>query len=78
MASKSKKPAKPIAGQSGTIVEDPNIVGLKIMYVGSKDAPSICVKCGKKTIRGMIRMRANTNYCSAGCVKADPIADGTE
>jgi hypothetical protein len=70
MKGKSKKPAKPIAGQSRATAEDIHTVGIKVMYIGSKEAPSVCKSCGRKTIRGMIRICCDSNFCSQTCVKA--------
>lgn len=64
-----KKPAKPIAGQSKQPVQDPAIFGSPIQYLGFKDSPSVCVQCGRQTIRGIIRMKGNLSFCSASCAK---------
>jgi hypothetical protein len=65
-----KKPAKPMAGQSKQIIQDPAIYGLRVKFLGSKGASSICSKCNKETIRGMIRVKDEKNYCSAGCASS--------
>jgi len=65
-----KKPAKPMAGQSKQAVQDPTIHGSLILYYGSKDAPCKCTNCGKRTIRGMVRMKAEKFYCSVTCAVA--------
>lgn len=65
---KSKKPAKPIAGQSKTQTKDPAIYGVQVRYVGMKGYPSTCVKCGKNTLRGMVRILGEQSYCSVACV----------
>lgn len=62
-----KKPAKPMAGQSKQAVQDPAIYGLQVKFLGFKNASSSCNKCGKETIRGMIRIKNEKDYCSAGC-----------
>lgn len=69
MATK-KKPAKPIAGQSKKVVQDPAIYGIQVRFVGSADAFSECAVCGKKTVRGMIRLKEDNHYCSVRCVTA--------
>jgi hypothetical protein len=66
-----KKPAKPMAGQSKQTVQDPATHGSLIMVLGSKDAPCTCATCGKKTIRGMMRMKKENFYCSVTCALAD-------
>lgn len=71
MKGKSKKPAKPIAGQSKTQYEDPSVYGHKVKYMGFKSCPSICKKCGRITIRGMIRVLNEKDYCSVGCATSD-------
>jgi hypothetical protein len=63
-----KKPAKPIAGQSKQKVEDPAIYGTLTMFVGSKTARCACDKCGRETVRGMIRVLGESRYCSKNCV----------
>lgn len=66
-----KKPAKPMAGQSKTAKLDPAIYGNLVRFVGTKDAGSECVECGRKTIRGMIRLKdAGQEFCSSGCAHA--------
>lgn len=66
MAAK-KKPAKPIAGQIKQPVQDPAIYGVMTKFVGSKNASCSCDKCGKITVRGMMRMKNNNYYCSLKC-----------
>lgn len=62
-----KKPAKPMAGQNKTVHQDPSIYGVCVKYFGFPDAPSICKICGKRTIKGMIRMKGEATFCCAGC-----------
>jgi hypothetical protein len=62
-----KKPAKPIAGQSKQIIQDPAIYGSMIKFVGSKNASCSCAKCGKLTVRGMVRLKNDNYYCSLRC-----------
>lgn len=62
-----KKPAKPIAGQSKQVIQDPSVYGTMTMYVGSKSASCSCSKCGKLTVRGMVRIKNDSYYCSARC-----------
>jgi len=64
-----KKPAKPIAGQSRQVVQDPAVYGQPVKVYGSASAYSECAECGNKTIRGMIRVKGDKNYCSVGCAK---------
>jgi hypothetical protein len=65
-----KRPAKPIAGQSKQTIQDPAIYGIQVRFLGSKNSGSICSKCNKETIRGMIRVKNEKNYCSAGCASS--------
>lgn len=65
-----KKPAKPMAGQSKQPVRDPEIYGIQVRYLGTPDTASSCVKCAKKTVRGMIRIKGDGHYCSVRCVTA--------
>jgi len=69
--SKSKKPAKPMAGQSRTQTLDPNVYGTQVKYMGMKGCPSVCAKCGKNTLRGMVRVLGEKAYCSITCVTSD-------
>jgi hypothetical protein len=62
-----KKPAKPMAGQSKQVVQDPAIYGAPLMFIGGKSASCACNKCGKLTVRGMVRVKNDAYYCSAGC-----------
>jgi hypothetical protein len=62
-----KKPAKPMAGQTKQPVQDPTIYGSMIKIYGSKNAPCFCAKCEKRTVRGMMRIKAEKFYCSASC-----------
>lgn len=63
----SKKPAKPIAGQTKQPVKDPAVYGQLVLFYGMKSAPSFCAQCGRKTVRGMIRIKADKHYCSEAC-----------
>lgn len=63
----SKKPAKPIAGQAKQPVQDPAIYGSLLMFSGSKNAACSCAKCGKLTVRGMVRVKNDNYYCSIRC-----------
>jgi hypothetical protein len=65
-----KKPAKPMAGQLKQIALDPAVYGLQVKFLGSKGFGSICSKCNKETIRGMIRIKNEKNYCSVGCASS--------
>ena len=62
-----KKPAKPIAGQAKQVQKDPAIYGQQAMFYGMKTAPCICFSCGRTTVRGMIRIKQEKNYCSEKC-----------
>jgi hypothetical protein len=62
-----KKPAKPMAGQAKQVQKDPSVYGHQFMFYGMKVAPSICQSCGRKTVRGMIRIKQDKNYCSEKC-----------
>lgn len=66
----SKKPAKPIAGQSRQQIQDPAVYGVMMMYIGSKEAPCKCAKCGKQTVKGMVRHKNDEFFCSVTCVKS--------
>jgi hypothetical protein len=65
-----KKPAKPMAGQAKQAVQDPAIYGSMVKFMGTKSATSVCLKCGRVTVSGMIRVKEGKSYCSAGCAKA--------
>lgn len=65
-----KKPAKPMAGQRKEVTLDPTLYGTQVLYVGSKDSPAKCPKCGKNTVRGMVRMKNSNFYCSVVCVES--------
>ena len=64
-----KKPAKPMAGQSKQPVQDPAVYGTPMMYIGMKTSPSECATCGKNTVRGIVRHKNDSFFCSAGCAK---------
>lgn len=64
-----KKPAKPQAGRSVQPAQDPAIYGSVIKYMGSKSVPCRCGTCGKETIRGVMRLKADMMFCSASCAK---------
>jgi hypothetical protein len=65
-----KKPAKPMAGQARQVVQDPAVYGSMVKFMGTKSATSVCMKCGKVTINGMIRVKEEKSYCSSMCAKA--------
>lgn len=65
-----KKPAKPMAGQSKQPVQDPAVYGVLTRYLGVLGAHAICGTCGKKTVRGMIRVKGSDFYCSSGCASS--------
>ncbi len=71
-----KKPAKPMAGQSKQATLDPNIYGQLIRFAGTKTTPCICARCGRSSIRGMVRVLGDKFYCSVTCVK--PIKDSDD
>lgn len=62
-----KKPAKPIAGQSRQVAQDPAIYGQPVKIYGTANAYSQCPECGSKTIRGIVRSKNEKNYCSVRC-----------
>lgn len=62
-----KKPAKPIAGQSKLPVLDPAVYGVTLKFFGSKNSACACNKCGKLTVRGMVRIKNDNYYCSMRC-----------
>jgi len=66
----AKKPAKPMANQVKQVVKDPAIYGSSIMYIGSKNTPNKCPKCGKHTVRGMVRHKGDAFFCSETCAKS--------
>lgn len=65
-----KRPAKPVASQVKQAVKDPAVYGSSMMYIGSKNAPNKCPKCGKRTVRGMVRYKDNALFCSGTCAKS--------
>lgn len=67
----TKKPAKPIAGQIKQAVKDLAIHGQQAMFWGTKLSPCMCAQCGRKTVRGMIRVKQDKNYCSERCAVTD-------
>jgi hypothetical protein len=62
-----KKPAKPMAGQSKQPTLDPAVYGVQVKFLGFKGSGSVCSKCNKETIRGMIRIKQEKDYCSLRC-----------
>lgn len=64
-----KKPAKPQAGQGKQIALDPEIYGQLVKFIGTKDSPCSCNKCGREIIRGMVRILKDNYYCSVTCMK---------
>lgn len=62
-----KKPAKPMAGQSKQVIQDPAVYGQPVRIYGSACAFSECAECGNKTIRGMVRVKNDKAYCSVRC-----------
>lgn len=62
-----KKPAKPIAGQAKQVVQDPAMYGSMVKFIGSKNSSCSCSKCGRLTVRGMVRVKNDNYYCSARC-----------
>jgi hypothetical protein len=66
-----KKPAKPMAGQAKQKVQDPEVYGSLVKFIGSKQSPCTCTQCGRQVVRGMVRMRKESFFCSANCAKAD-------
>jgi hypothetical protein len=62
-----KKPAKPMAGQSKQTIQDPAIYGQPVKIYGTASAYSQCPECGNKTIRGIVRLKNDKNYCSVRC-----------
>jgi hypothetical protein len=65
----SKKPAKPMAGQSKQIALDPAIYGTAIKYMGDKNSPFSCSNCHRSIVRGMIRLRGEEYICSLTCAE---------
>lgn len=62
-----KKPAKPMAGQSKQTTQDPAVHGQPVRVYGTASAFYECMECGNKTIRGMVRIKGDKNYCSVSC-----------
>jgi hypothetical protein len=65
----SKKPAKPMAGQSKQVTLDPNVYGQLTRFIGTKTTPCVCERCKRFVVRGMVRVLNDKFYCSVGCVK---------
>jgi hypothetical protein len=65
----SKKPAKPMAGQSKQVTLDPAIYGTTIKYMGDKNSPVSCSHCRRSIVRGMIRLRGQEYICSLTCAE---------
>lgn len=63
-----KKPAKPMAGQNKQQVLDPAIYGQTVKFIGTKDSQCVCTKCGRKVVRGMVRLLGDSYYCSITCM----------
>lgn len=66
-----KKPAKPMAGQAKAETKDPAIYGSMTKFMGMKNCPCVCASCGREVIRGMVRVKSETFFCSAACAKVD-------
>jgi hypothetical protein len=63
----SKKPAKPIAGQSRDTGKQ--LAGKAVKYYGSKGAaPFVCSTCSKELIKGIIYEENSSSYCSRVCI----------
>jgi hypothetical protein len=67
----AKKPAKAVAGQVRAVVQDPEIYGSLTRLVGTKQSPCTCGECGRQLIRGIVRLKKETFFCSATCAKND-------
>jgi hypothetical protein len=67
----AKKPAKPMAGQTRAVAQDPEIYGSLIKFIGSKQSTCTCTQCGRQVVRGMVRIKKEVFFCSATCAKAD-------
>jgi len=65
----AKKPAKPMAGQTRPAPQDPEIFGSLIKFMGTKQSPCTCGECGRQVIRGIVRVKKETFYCSSTCAK---------
>ena len=64
-----KKPAKPIAGQSRQVIQDPAIFGQLVKFQGFAGSGATCGCCSRVVIKGMVRIKNDNYYCSAGCAK---------
>ncbi len=65
----SKKPAKPMAGQSKQVTIEPNLYGQLTRFIGTKTKPLVCERCKRFVVSGMVRVLNDKFYCSVGCVK---------
>jgi hypothetical protein len=63
----TKKNIKPISGKSQQEQQDHAIYGSPTRYVGSKNSTCSCANCGKLMVKGMVRVKNNSYYCSARC-----------
>jgi hypothetical protein len=68
MATK-KRNIQPPTQTPKQVVLDPVMYGTLIKYVGAAGAYSECDNCGKKTVRGMVRMKGDLMYCSITCIE---------
>jgi hypothetical protein len=66
-----KKPAKPMAGQSRQTVQDPAVYGSIVKFIGTKASPCICGACKRSIVRGIVRAKGDSFFCSATCAKYD-------
>jgi len=75
MAAK-KRNVQPPTQAPKQVMLDPALYGTLIKYVGSAGAYCKCDNCGKKTVRGMVRIKGDVlaenclMYCSITCVEA--------
>lgn len=63
----SKKPAKPMAGQSRDMSK--SLPGKPLMYFGSAKAQAfVCPTCSRSLIKGIIYEEGNSSYCTRTCI----------
>lgn len=49
---------------------DPSTHGTLVKYIGALGASAECDNCGRKTVRGMVRVKNDLYYCSVTCIES--------
>lgn len=63
----SKKPAKPIAGQSRD--KGPQLPGKAIKYYGAANAaPFVCPTCNRELTKGIVYEVGSEMFCKRNCI----------